>query len=91
MKVTTAHLESIRNLLGTAHAALTVATREAREAEEERQQLDGELRSLQAGFDLVAAAFAQDGELEDEQLARLPKVIADALGWVAPPPKPAAA
>jgi hypothetical protein len=91
MKISVANLESVRNLLSTASAALTQATKEARESEDERLALDGQLRSLQASFDLVAGAFAQDGELEDEQLAGLPKVIADALGWVAPPPKPAAA
>jgi hypothetical protein len=90
MKISIQNLEAVRNLLCQADAALTQATKEARESEEERLQLDSQLRSLQAGFDRLASAFAVDGGLEEDQLTGLPKVIKDALGWVAPP-EPAAA
>jgi hypothetical protein len=91
MKINTANLEEIRNLLGAASAALAQQTKEAREAEEERLALDARVRGLQGAFDICAAAFAGDIEPSGAQLAALPPAVQSAIGYQPPEPEPAAA
>jgi hypothetical protein len=89
MKIDSAHLEAIRNLLGAASAALAQQSKAARELEEERLALDARVRGLQGAFDICAAAFAGDSELSSAQLAALPAAVQSAVGYV--PSAPAAA
>jgi hypothetical protein len=91
MKIDSAHLEEIRNLLGAASGALAQQTKEARAAEEERLALDARVRGLQGAFDIAAAAFAGDVELSRSQLAALPPAVQSAIGYQPPEPEPAAA
>ena len=82
MRINTEKLEAIRNLLGTASAALEQQSKEARESEEERVALDGRVRGLVAAFDTCAGAFAQDIELSSRQLDSLPEAVQQLLGRV---------
>jgi hypothetical protein len=92
VKINTANLEAVRNLLATAAAALAQQTKEAREAEEERLALDARVRGLQGAFDICAASYAGDVEPSEAQLGALPEAVKAAISYVAPPPpEPAAA
>jgi hypothetical protein len=91
MKITSDHLERIRALLGAASEQLTTQSKAARESEELRLQLDGQVRGLQGAFDVAAATFAADAELSSAQLGALPPAVQSAIGYQPPEPEPAAA
>lgn len=85
MKIETSHLESVRALLVAATERLAAQSKAAKEAEESRLQIDGQVRSLQSAFDVLAAAYAGDVEPSAAQLDGLPQAVKDALGYVPAP------
>jgi hypothetical protein len=86
MKISSQHLEELRVALLEKNAALDTAGKAAQEAVDRRDQVTGELRLLQGAFDVVAATYAQDGELTTNQTNDLPSAAQQIIGY-----KPAAA
>lgn len=81
MKIDSGHLDTVRGLLVKSTERLNAHKKVAREAEELRASLEGEVRGLQGGFDVCAQAFASDAELVQSQLDSLPASAQVALGY----------
>lgn len=90
MKIASSHLEAIRTLLVEQSAALDTESKTAKAANDQREKRSAAVRGLQAGFDVAAAAFAQDTELSTSQLDALPAEVQKVLGYEKPAAKPAA-
>jgi hypothetical protein len=90
MKVASGHLEELRVLLLEKTAALDVATKALKAVADQRDALVGEVRLLQGGFDIFAAAFAQDSELSKPQLDSLPASAQQVLQYTPTKAAPAA-
>ncbi len=72
MKITSEHLEQLRLALLEKNAALDSQSKAATEAIALRDTTSAKVRRLQGSFDIFAAAYAQDSELSEGQLASLP-------------------
>jgi hypothetical protein len=88
MKIASSHLEEIRALLVEQSAALDSETKSANAATDAREKRSATVRGLRAGFDVVAASFAQDSELSKAQVESLPAACHQVLGFS--PAEPAA-
>jgi hypothetical protein len=81
MKIQSQHLEELRTLLVAETATLQAETKTAQAAIAARDERAATVRSLQAGFDIAAASFAQDTEVSTNQLNDLPAEVQRVLGY----------
>jgi hypothetical protein len=81
MKISSANLEAVKELLVNATSKLTEAAAAKASADETCTLASAKVRSLQGGFDICTSAFANDGDLSVNQLNDLPPEVQAALSY----------
>jgi hypothetical protein len=81
MKISSANLEAVKELLVNGNAKLTEATAAKVAADENHTLASAKVRGLQGAFDICTSAFVNDGDLGLSQLNDLPQEAQAALGY----------
>lgn len=81
MKIISAHLDGARDLVTKANAQFASDEKAAKEAAAKLDSSQGNMRSMQGAFDILASAFASGTELENSRAVQLPASIQSVIGF----------
>ena len=88
MKITSAHLDSVKQLVVSATAKVASAKQASIDAADAARIASAELQAENAAFDIIAAAFVSDSDLEGARASLLPEAVQKIVGYETPAPTP---
>lgn len=88
MKITSAHLDAVKNLSMQASGQVASDAKTHIDANEKLQVSRETERAIAASFDILASTFVSDSDLEDARASQLPESVQKAIGFVKKPPPP---
>lgn len=88
MRITSAHLEAVKTIVTKASGQVTSDTQALAVAADKLKESHANLRAVAGAFDILAAGFVSDSDVEEGRVSILPDNIQKAIGYEKPKPKP---